>query len=89
MRLRCTHLTTENHCRTLNGVRVWTCTKCKFEGPWEEGWRYFGSLECVKCSSPQVDVVHCPACKDAANDLLREAEKQRRLRDREANAKRR
>lgn len=39
-----------------DGRRVWTCTRCGASGPWEDGWKSFGTLD-----GPPIKVL-CPEC---------------------------
>jgi len=61
--MKCGHKTLKDHSRLSKGTeRLWRCTHCGREGPWADGWAYFGNIECLRCGYAQVDSVACPTC---------------------------
>ena len=60
----CRHKTALDHIvgRTLEGERIWRCSSCGVTSLWVAGWRYYGNLECRKCSVAVVETVECPGC---------------------------
>lgn len=63
----CTHLTARSH---IVGTRkqgrkqrpIWRCSKCGADDVWGPGWRYYGSVECKRCTLAAIDRVECPKC---------------------------
>ncbi len=71
--MKCNHKKLSDHCKyvdtgitTIDGEhltkKLWTCTYCKKESEWENGWAYFGNLECPDCGWQRIDFVNCPDC---------------------------
>lgn len=63
---RCGHAVASDHIigRTTEGQAIWRCASCGAEGPWAEGWRYYGTVECKRCWRPIVERVQCETCAD-------------------------
>jgi hypothetical protein len=64
----CTHKTPhdfhEGWCDET-GHRLWRCSVCEGVGIWDDGFEYFGSMECRKCWVADIDAVFCgPGCRD-------------------------
>lgn len=59
----CTHKTFIDHTsdgyRYPNGKLAWKCSECGLVGPWSDSWSYWGSLECPKCQTADIDWVAC------------------------------
>lgn len=66
----CTHGTADDYSRMINikcdiggRVRVWKCSYCGEEGPWSDGYEYYGTIECRSCNMAGIDEVRCKNCR--------------------------
>lgn len=61
--MRCRHKTFLDH--TNGGERdadkrlIWRCSRCVQVGTWNDSWRYYGNVECLKCQTADIEFVAC------------------------------
>ena len=65
----CKHKTLSDHTvgRDAGDSLLWRCSFCKRVGSWQDGWAYWGNIECRICWTADIQTVHCgePPCKEA------------------------
>lgn len=51
----CTHKTAAD----FKVGSFWRCSACGTQGPWTEGWMYYGTVECRRCWEAAIEFVAC------------------------------
>ena len=55
----CGHKSVDDFSVVVDDIRIWECSVCGKIGKWDENWCYYGSIECRKCWSPEIEYVYC------------------------------
>ena len=55
-------------------TKLWTCTVCGKQGPWRNGWMYYGSLIHAGTCMDDLPVACSPACQEVVAEKLRTKE---------------
>ena len=64
----CKHKSVNDFSRGSSNGRIWECSQCGTQGPWDKNWSYFGLIECPKCWAPDIEWV---ACSDECANVLK------------------